>query len=199
MQESIEQQAQEMPTTENAVQTAASIIKIEQLREQKCNNKNTIASSILPKYQPKQQKHPFREFVEALRLGDSQKALGLAKKITESDYPLTLRNAAIEYISKHSCSKNQKLERVGIKLQQEIVDTIEKSGFLDWQWYSKNHSILAHSARDCAIHYLQTGAELGYDPSSKFEYAFRGRDAPAQDCTPDGPSLSDQVAVLCLA
>ena len=30
-------------------------------------------------------------------------------------------------------------------------------------------------------------------------YAFRGRDAPAQDCTPDGPSLSDQVAVLCLA
>jgi hypothetical protein len=32
-----------------------------------------------------------------------------------------------------------------------------------------------------------------------FLYAFRGRDAPAQDCTPDGPSLSDQVAVLCLA
>ena len=30
-------------------------------------------------------------------------------------------------------------------------------------------------------------------------YAFRGRDAPAQDCTPDGPSLSDQAAVLCLA
>jgi Transposase and inactivated derivatives, IS5 family len=29
-------------------------------------------------------------------------------------------------------------------------------------------------------------------------YAFRGRDAPAQDCTPDGPSLSDQAAVLCL-
>ena len=33
----------------------------------------------------------------------------------------------------------------------------------------------------------------------KILYAFRGRDAPAQDCTPDGPSLSDQVAVLCLA
>ena len=31
------------------------------------------------------------------------------------------------------------------------------------------------------------------------EYAFRGRDAPAQDCTPDGPSLSDQAAVLCVA
>ena len=30
-------------------------------------------------------------------------------------------------------------------------------------------------------------------------YAFRGRDAPAQDCTPDGPSLSDQEAVICAA
>ena len=34
---------------------------------------------------------------------------------------------------------------------------------------------------------------------SRRAYAFRGRDAPAQDCTPDGPSLSDQAAVLCLA
>ncbi|MFN4865050.1 MAG: hypothetical protein ACK5GZ_01810 [Cyanobium sp.] len=30
-------------------------------------------------------------------------------------------------------------------------------------------------------------------------YAFRGRDAPAQDCTPDGPTLSDQEAVICAA
>ena len=37
------------------------------------------------------------------------------------------------------------------------------------------------------------------DSSVNILYAFRGRDAPAQDCTPDGPSLSDQVAVLCLA
>ena len=45
------------------------------------------------------------------------------------------------------------------------------------------------------------GVSLGDGPSKGRGkgYAFRGRDAPAQDCTPDGPSLSDQVAVLCLA
>ena len=41
--------------------------------------------------------------------------------------------------------------------------------------------------------------KAGWDFLVEFPYAFRGRDAPAQDCTPDGPSLSDQVAVLCLA
>ncbi len=33
----------------------------------------------------------------------------------------------------------------------------------------------------------------------KIRYAFRGRDALAQDSTPDGSPLSDQAAVLCLA
>ena len=37
------------------------------------------------------------------------------------------------------------------------------------------------------------------NPSKGSLYAFRDQDAPVQDCTPDGPSLSDQVAVLCLA
>ena len=36
------------------------------------------------------------------------------------------------------------------------------------------------------------------DPS-KLVYAFRGRDAPAQDSTLDGSSLSDHAAVLCVA
>ncbi|MCX5951931.1 MAG: hypothetical protein NTZ40_00165, partial [Cyanobacteria bacterium] len=30
-------------------------------------------------------------------------------------------------------------------------------------------------------------------------YPFRGRDAPAQDCTPDGSSLRDQATVFCVA
>jgi len=40
---------------------------------------------------------------------------------------------------------------------------------------------------------------MGLDEALCRLYAFRGRDAPAQDCTPDGSSLSDQAAVLCVA
>lgn len=31
------------------------------------------------------------------------------------------------------------------------------------------------------------------------EYVFRGRDAPPQECTPEGSSLSDQAAATCVA
>jgi hypothetical protein len=37
------------------------------------------------------------------------------------------------------------------------------------------------------------------DSDNEIAYAFRGRDAPAQDSTLDGSSLSDHAAVLCVA
>jgi hypothetical protein len=73
-----------------------------------------------------------------------------------------------------------------------------------------NDTDAAHGAQrqileNIGEYYHQRRAELmianeeGLTSTYNRLYAFRGRDAPAQDCTSDGPSLSDQAAVLCLA